>query len=740
MEISSIRVYEGNNIKRRKRIMKVTLEGAQTREIVKYLKAYFRICFALGFREQLVSIDKNEKQYCVWISYSQEELSKFILNNIINYWNNGEKLVEKASGLVKDGLIYSAVETWRLKENSLIELGDDVYQLGYGKNSIVLSESYQSYENMIQVELSRNRATLWDLLRYAHIPKVNGKVIYSGDHLKQVENMTFPINIRSIDKSKDLKISIADKDELNRVLDNMMKMYTRVFIYSGNIDYRIICFSGEVGLIYKYYNGVYKKVELTSKKLEVLEIVDVIERLKVFCKKVYSALEIEFMYVDLMEGEKLQIVDAGNVFDNAEEMRDIQMQVIEYFITTMEQRGIGKIPIVSVTGTNGKTTTSRLAYHILTLLGYNVGLASTGGVYIGNNKIKNGDTTGFLSANEVLKDNSTEIAILETARGGLYKNGLGYDKAKVAIITSLSEDHIGMDGIKNMEDLLDIKSVVLDEVDSDGKIVVKSQKELVEKVKGRKNVCLFSIEKDEHIKKHLESNGEALYMENGNIVWYKNGKKVFNINVRDIPFTYNGISHSNVLNIMASAASAEAIYGDIDAIFNALKKLKCDLKVNPGRQNILEIKDFKVILDYGHNSEAFNQVLTIACSLNPTKITSIIAAPGDRMDKYIQELGRIAARYSDYIIIREQEDLRGRKQGESAALIEKGVLETGFSNKNIQTIFKEEEAIVYAMERAEKGEIIVLFTQCLDVVIPAMNSFLEDSGCQKVGEGLDFFH
>jgi UDP-N-acetylmuramyl tripeptide synthase len=191
---------------------------------------------------------------------------------------------------------------------------------------------------------------------------------------------------------------------------------------------------------------------------------------------------------------------------------------------------------------------------------------------------------------------------------------------------------------------------------------------------------------------------------------------------------------------MTSVAAVSLFYRNVEEIIYSLKDLQCDLSFNPGRQNILDFGKFKVILDYGHNSEAFREVFSIAKSLNPARLTGIIAAAGDRMDKYISELGTVASEYCDNIIIREQADLRGRKPGESASLIKEGGIKGGFSESNLSIIYKEEDAIVYAMENAEDGEVIVLFTQCLDVIIPVINKFLKANGKAPIGEGIDFSH
>lgn len=739
MKITSLKVYEGNNIKRKKRVIKVCIEGASKEEIIKYVKAYFKVCFLLGYKEELIDIEEENNSFKIWISYTEEELSKYILSNILYNIGNPEIITEKADNLVKEGFLYDVVKAFKEKGLPVIELSEDLFQLGYGKNSLSISKSFQSYENMLKVQLSRNRKSLWQCLRYAHIPKVEGKVLYSIEEIKEIEDFKYPINIRSIDKVADVKITVNQKEEIEKVLNNMMKMYTRAFVYSGNVKYRIICYQGQVGIVLKKEED-YKVIEVTDKKLEILEVVETLEKLKNFCSRVYNNIPIEFMYIDLQEDEELKAVDLGCVFDVGEELRSVKDKVIEYYLDCLIKQGIGYIPIISVSGTNGKTTTARLVNYILTKLNFKSALTSTGGIYIGDKKIKNGDTTGFLSAREVLTNSETEVAVMETARGGIYKNGLGYENASAAVITSISEDHIGMEGVKDINDLINIKAVILDEVLSRGKIVVKAQEELWKYAKGRSNLCLFNLDKNEIISKHLEEKGEAFYLEDGYIIRNSNGVAEKLISAKELPFTHGGYSKGNILDIMAAAAAVTAVYDNVGSIISSLKELKCDLYFNPGRQNILDLEKFKIILDYGHNAEAYNEVLSIAKSFKPSRVTAIIAAAGDRMDKYIKELGTITANYADYIIIREQEELRGRKQGESASLIKEGVLEAGFNEVNLTTIYKEQEAIIYAMERAVEGEVIVLFTQCLDVIVPSINSFLKAQGKEAIAEDIDFSH
>jgi UDP-N-acetylmuramyl tripeptide synthase len=739
MKIASLKVYEGSNIKRKKRIIKISFENSSDSEVKKYLKSYFRVSFLIGFKEKLIDIEREKDEWTVWVTYTEEEVSKYLLNNIIYNIDNSEKLTEKAAMLIKEGFLYDVVKKAREKELPVIEINEDLFQLGYGKNSVVIGKNYQSYENMIKVEVSRNRKSLWQSLRYAHIPKVDGKVLYSIEEIKDVEAFKYPINLRSIDKTKDVKITISDEEELNRVLDNMMKMYTRAFVYSGNVKYRVICYKGEVGLLLKKENS-YKLIELKEKSLEVIEIAEALEKLKIFCRRIYISIPIEFMYIDLQEDEELKAVDLGCVFDIGEELKSVKDRVIEYFLNCLIKEHIGLIPIFSVTGTNGKTTTARLINYILSKLGYKSAITSTGGIFVDGKKIRNGDTTGFLSAREALTKNDVEAAVMETARGGIYKNGLGYEKAKAAIITSISEDHIGMEGIKDVKDLLHIKSVLLDEIDHDGKIVVKAQEEIIDYIKGKENVCLYNINKNKYISEHIAIGGEAFYKENEYIVRFTHGEEKKLLNVKEIPFTHGGYSKGNIQNIMAAIAAVSTICNDEDKIINALKDLQCDLYFNPGRQNIFDFDNFKLILDYGHNGEAFHEVLSIGKSLNPSKLTAIIAAAGDRMDKYIKELGYIASTYCDYIIIREQADLRRRKPSESAGLIRQGVLEGNFNEDNLKIIYKEQEAIEYAMENAQQGEVIVLFTQCLDVIIPVINKFLESRGKAPIGEGIDLSH
>lgn len=739
MKVTSLRVYEGNNIKKVKRVMQICLENTTRSDIRRYLKVYFRISFLLGYRERFIDMTREAGTFKLWVTYTEEEVSRYLLSNISYNLESEELILAKAENLVKRDFISYLVNTAREKGVPVIELSEDLFQFGYCRNSVIIGRTYQSYENQAVVELSRNRKTLWERLMYSGLPKTDGRVLYSIEEIKDVSEFIYPINIRSIDKKNEVKITIGNQVELSRVLDNVMKMYTRAFVYSGEVKYRIICYRGEVKNLLKKENG-YRCMEIENNSLEIIEVAEAIKKLQQFCSIIYKNFPIEFMYIDIQEENGFKVVDLGSVFDVAEEIKEAKEKIINSFIEALLKDGVGLIPIISITGTNGKTTTARLVYNILLKLGYKAALTSTGGIFAGGEKVRSGDTTGFLSARAVLSNKEVEIAVMETARGGIIKNGLGYEKSTAAIFTSISEDHIGMSGVRDLKDLLNIKSIILEEVKENGKVIVKAQEELVAYTKNKSKVCLYGVEMNQCLLKHIQKGGEALYFEDEYIVYCNHGERKKITNVKEIPFAHYGYSKSNILNIMASIAAILEINDDLTRIIEIIKTLKCDLYFNPGRQNILEIENFKVILDYGHNSESFKEVLSIAKSLKPVKLTGIITAPGDRMDKYIKELGAISTEFCDNIIIREQMDLRERQQGETAALLREGAVETGYDTKKIKTILKEEDSLLEAMNVAKQGEVIVLFTQCLDVIIPVINGFLKERGREPIGKGLDFSH
>lgn len=379
-----------------------------------------------------------------------------------------------------------------------------------------------------------------------------------------------------------------------------------------------------------------------------------------------------------------------------------------------------RIPIIAVTGTNGKTTTTRLISHIVKNNGYRVGFTTSDGIYIQNTMLTKGDTTGPLSAEFILKDPTVEFAVLETARGGILRSGLGFGTCDIGVLTNIKEDHLGMNDIHNLKDLTKVKRVVLDSVKKDGWCVLNADDEysmrLVSDLDAK--VALFSLdENNPHIQKFAKEGKITCVFEEGFITIKKGDWKIRIAKVQNIPITMEGKAKFMIANVLA-ASLATYLYGfAIEDIAMALRTFIPSAQLTPGRLNIFKFKKFKVLIDFAHNPAGYEAIEDYLKNVDATKKIGIISGVGDRRDEDIKECGKIAGRMFDYIIIRNEKHLRGRTEEEINGLIIDGIHESG-REVSYECIPKEIEALKHAMGLAEEGTFI---TALSDVVSNAID-------------------
>lgn len=370
------------------------------------------------------------------------------------------------------------------------------------------------------------------------------------------------------------------------------------------------------------------------------------------------------------------------------------------------------IPVISVTGTNGKTTTTRLIGYVLSLLGMNVGMTTTGGIYINERCIEKGDTTGPNSAMAILLNKEVDAAVLETARGGIVKRGLAYDLADIGIITNITEDHLGIDGINTMNELADVKSLVAEAVKDNGYVVInaddKMSLSIINRIKS--NIIFFSMNKNnKFVRKNIEDGGIGIYVHDGCIYAEKGSETLNLIKISDIGISFHGKLEYNIQNAMAAVSALVGMGIKYSTIRKGLRQFKDDDSFNPGRFNMFNVEGTTLVLDYGHNIEGYKAVLKSADKIKHRRLVGVIGVPGDRMDKNIIRIGKIAGEKFDYIYIKEDKDRRGRKPFETAELLKKGVISAGFDESKIKVILSEEEAFKRAIDDSKNGDLIITF-------------------------------
>jgi cyanophycin synthetase len=393
-----------------------------------------------------------------------------------------------------------------------------------------------------------------------------------------------------------------------------------------------------------------------------------------------------------------------------------------------------KIPIIAVTGTNGKTTTTRLIAHIVKNNGFRVGFTTSDGIYIQNVMLTKGDTTGPVSAEFVLKDPTVEFAVLETARGGILRSGLGFKSCDIGVLTNIKEDHLGMNDVHNLRDLTKVKRVVMDSVKKDGWSVMNADDEysmrLMPELESK--VALFSLdEENPHMKKYAKEGKISCVYEEGFITIKKGDWKIRIIKATHVPITMEAKAKFMIANVLAASLAAYLHGFAIDDIANSLRTFIPSPVLTPGRLNIFKFKKFQVLIDFAHNPAGYEAIEEYLKNVEATKKIGIISGVGDRRDEDIRQCGKIAGRMFDYIIIRNEKHLRGRTEDEINELIITGMQQAG-KNVSYEIIPKEIEALKHAMSMAEEGTFI---TALSDVVTNAIDLVQEYQNRELLEEG-----
>jgi cyanophycin synthetase len=441
------------------------------------------------------------------------------------------------------------------------------------------------------------------------------------------------------------------------------------------------------------------------------------------CERAARAIGLDVCGIDLvlsgidqpLKGQRGGIIEVNagpgirmHHFPSEGKPRDVGGAIIDHLFPKGKS---GRIPILSITGTNGKTTVTRLIGHILQKAGRTVGMTTTSGVFIDGEEVMSGDTTGPQSARMVLSDPKVEVAVLETARGGIVRRGLGYDYSDVGIITNVREDHIGQDGIETVEDILRIKSLVAEQVAPGGTIIFNRDDSILreyfrkyaQEYSNRKLVS-FSLHGD-RIRTPLD---ETRYYLSGNIIYEcMSGVELPIVDIRQVPITIGGTAKHQVQNIMAAVAAVRSQGISVNETSVAVQTFAAN-RNNVGRGNFYRLNRGYAFIDYGHNPDAMRAIGEMAAQWTDRKVTAVIAAPGDRSEAMIRKTGAMAAQVFNRIIVREDIDLRGRKSGETAQILCNAVREENV-NVSCEIILSEKEAFRKAASSLGDEDVMIFF-------------------------------
>ena len=453
------------------------------------------------------------------------------------------------------------------------------------------------------------------------------------------------------------------------------------------------------------------------------------------CERAASLVGLDICGVDLVTSDISAPLDGGILELNASpglrmhvapsqgRPRDVGGAIVDSLVPPGSE---ARIPICSVTGTNGKTTVTRLIAHLVSAGGQRVGMTSTDGIRVGADMVRVGDLTGAASARSVLADPTVEVAVLETARGGILRRGLGYDWSDVGVITNITADHLGQDGLETLDDLVWIKSLVAERVRDGGTLVLNADDEasaslaLNERVDaGRLELAFFGVDPASTVlSAHLLSGGRAHFVRAGWVIESAGGREHSVARLVDVPLTMNGRASFQVQNVLAATAAARALGASRGEVAAALANFRSEQ--NPGRVNLYAHGDGFVLVDYGHNAAALRAAGEVVAGWRGP-LVGIVGVPGDRNDELVSEVARAAAEVFPHVVLREDDDLRGRQRGEVARLM-RVAIGNAAPEVRVDVVPEACRALGDLLDDVAGGALVALFYESLGEVTALLDS------------------
>ncbi|PSB46349.1 cyanophycin synthetase [Cyanosarcina cf. burmensis CCALA 770] len=378
-----------------------------------------------------------------------------------------------------------------------------------------------------------------------------------------------------------------------------------------------------------------------------------------------------------------------------------------------------RIPIIALTGTNGKTTTTRLTAHLIKQSGKVVGYTTTDGTYIGDYLVEPGDNTGPQSAQLILQDPTVEVAVLESARGGILRSGLAFDASDIGVVLNVAADHLGIGDIDTLEQMAHLKSVVAEAVQPNGYAVLNADDPLTAQMRDRvkSKLAWFSMSPDNPlIQEHTQQGGLAAVYENGYLSILQGDWTLRIEQAANVPLTMGGRAPFMIANALAASLAAYAYGVQIEQIRAGLATFRASSSQTPGRMNLFNLGEYHALVDYAHNPHSYEALGGFIRNWTAGERIGVIGGPGDRRDEDFIMLGRLSAEIFDRIIIKEDDDNRGRPRGDAAELISKGIMQVK-SDCRYEIVLDETTAINTGLDTASNGSLVAILPESVSRAI-----------------------